>query len=31
MNGTYTGRRFTSLIQATSYATRVGGTVVTSQ
>ena len=31
LNGTYTGRRFTSLIQATSYATRVGGTVVTSQ
>ena len=31
LNGAFTGRRFTSLIQAQNYANRIGGTVVTSQ
>lgn len=31
LNGSFTGRRFTSLIQATNYAKRIGGVVVTTQ
>lgn len=31
LNGTFTGRRYTSLVQAQSYATRIGGTVITTQ
>ena len=31
LNGAFTGRRYTSLVQAQAYANRIGGTVVTSQ
>jgi hypothetical protein len=31
LNGTFTGRRYTSLVQATTYANKIGGNVVTTQ